>query len=197
MEMLRAFIAIELPDESKRQLADLQTMLKAYNQPGIRWVNPNGIHLTLKFLGNIREHDIGDITEAMTRVTVQISPFFLEITTMGAFPNLKRIQVIWVGLGGEIDKLNRLQSLIENSLTKLGFKAEQYPFKPHLTLARLGREVSLFERQRLGDFIADTAFDTSSKIIVKSVNLIKSELTRKGAFYSQINSVGLSQKTQI
>jgi len=197
MEMIRTFIAIELPDELKRQLSDLQRKLKTDNQPGIRWVNPDSIHLTLKFLGNIRENDIGGITEAMIRATAQISPFFLETTTMGAFPNLKRIQVIWVGLGGEIDKLKRLQNLIENSLTKLNFKAEHRPFKPHLTLARLSKEVSMVELQRLGNFIANTTFDSSSKIIVKSVNLIKSELTRKGALYSRISSVGLSQKTQI
>ncbi|UCE97936.1 MAG: RNA 2',3'-cyclic phosphodiesterase [Dehalococcoidia bacterium] len=191
MKTIRTFIAIELPDELKQQLTELQRKLMTDNQPGIKWVNPNGIHLTLKFLGNIRENYIGGITEAMTEATAQISPFFLETTKIGAFPNLKWIQVIWVGLGGEIDKLIRLQHLIEISLKKLGFKTEQRPFKPHLTLARIGREVSLVERQQLGELIAATTFDHYSRIIVNNINLVKSKLTRKGALYSRISSANL------
>ncbi|UCG55362.1 MAG: RNA 2',3'-cyclic phosphodiesterase [Dehalococcoidia bacterium] len=197
MEMIRTFIAIEIPGELKRQLAHLQGKLKTDNQPGIKWVNPDGIHLTLKFLGNIRENDISGITEVMIEATAQIPTFFLEPTTLGAFPDLKRIQVIWIGLGGEIDKLKHLQHVIENSLTKLGFKGDQRPFKPHLTLARLGKEVSLVERQRLGELITSNTLEMSGKIIVKSVNLIKSKLTRKGALYSRISSVGLLTETQI
>jgi 2'-5' RNA ligase len=151
----------------------------------------------LKFLGDIPKKDIGGITEAMIKAAAEIPPFFLETTTMGAFPNLKRIQIIWIGLGGEIDKLKRLQHLIENGLTKLGFGAEQRPFKPHLTLARLGKEVSLVECQRLSKLITDIEFETSGEIIVKSVNLIKSKLTRKGALYSRISSVRLLKETQI
>jgi 2'-5' RNA ligase len=190
METIRAFIAIELPAELRQELARLQAELKADNRLRIKWVNPDGIHLTLKFLGNIPVSDTDRITQAMTDAARRITPFYLKTETLGAFPNLKRVQVVWVGLGGETDKLKQLQQLIETNLTQLGFAAEQRQFKPHLTLARLGRYVSPAERQRLGE-LASTRFDMSEQMKVGSINLIRSQLTREGAVYSRISSAEL------
>jgi len=191
METIRAFIAIELPAELRQELTRLQAELKADNRLRIKWVNPNGIHLTLKFLGNIPVSDTDRITQAMTDAARRIMPFYLKTETLGAFPNLKRAQVVWVGLGGETDKLKQLQQLIETNLTQLGFAAEQRQFKPHLTLARLGREVSPAERQHLGEFIASTRFEMGERMKVDSINLIRSQLTREGAVYSRISSAEL------
>lgn len=191
METIRAFIAIELPAELRQELTRLQAELKVDNRLRIKWVNPNGIHLTLKFLGNIPISDTDRITQAMTDTARLITPFYLKTETLGAFPNLKRAQVVWVGLGGETDKLKQLQQLIETNLTQLGFTAEQRQFKPHLTLARLGSEVSPAERQRLGEFIASTRFDMGERMKVDSINLIRSQLTREGAVYSRISSAEL------
>ena len=124
METIRAFIAIELPAELRQQLARLQARLKADSQPIIRWVNPDSIHLTLKFLGNIPISDIDLITQAMANVAKGITPFYLETKALGAFPDLKRVQVVWLGLGGEVDKLKKLQQLVENNLVQLGFDTE-------------------------------------------------------------------------
>jgi len=194
METIRAFIAIELPAELRQQLSQLQAKLKTDNQPRIRWVNPEGIHLTLKFLGNIQISDVDSITAAMTDASKQITPFYLQSETLGAFPNLKRVQVVWVGLGGEVDKLKQLQQLIEDNLAELGFATEQRQFKPHLTLARLGKEVSPAERQCLGELIAGTSFETGDRIKVDSINLIRSQLTRGGAIYSRISSAVLLEE---
>lgn len=191
METIRVFIAIELPAELRQELARLQTMLKTANLPQIKWVKPNGIHLTLKFLGNIPVSDTDRITQAMTDAATQISPFYLETEALGAFPNLKRVQVVWVGLGGETDKLKQLQQLIEINLTRLGFAAEQRPFKPHLTLARLGKDTSPEEQRQLGELIASIDSRTGKKIKVDRINLIKSQLTREGAIYSIISSARL------
>lgn len=191
METIRAFIAIELPAELRQELTRLQAELKVDNRLRIKWVNPNGIHLTLKFLGNIPISDTDRITQAMTDTARLITPFYLKTETLGAFPNLKRAQVVWVGLGGETDKLKQLQQLIETNLTQLGFTAEQRQFKPHLTLARLGSEVSPAERQHLGEFIASTRFDMGERMKVDSINLIRSQLTREGAVYSRISSAEL------
>lgn len=191
METIRAFIAIELPSELRQQLSRLQAKLKSDNQPRIKWVKSDGIHLTLKFLGNIPISDIDRITQAMADVAMRITPFYLETETLGAFPNLKRVQVVWVGLGGEVDKLKQLQQLIEDKLAQLGFAAEQRQFKAHLTLARLGKEVQPAERLRLGELITGTSLETGDRIKVDSINLIRSQLTRKGAIYSRISSAGL------
>ena len=191
MEKIRSFIAIGLPSRLKLELAQLQARLKVDNQPRIKWVNTNGMHLTLKFLGNIGPTMIDPITEAMADATQKIPPFTLDVQQLGVFPSLKRVHVVWVGLGGEVDKMKQLHQLLEANLSRLGFTPEQRPFKPHLTIARLGNEASPDERQRFGEFITDTTSEISQSIKVDSINLIKSQLTREGAIYSRISSTNL------
>jgi 2'-5' RNA ligase len=191
MEQIRSFIAIELPDELKLELTRLETRLKSAKQPWVKWVNPAGIHLTLKFLGNIAADMTGEITRVMEEAVQGIPPFHLEVRELGVFPNLKRVQVAWVGISGEVDKLSQLQKQIETSLTPLGFAPESRPFTPHLTLARLRDQALPDERQRFGQLIASTKFEVSYTIEVDAISLMRSQLTREGAIYSQISSVKL------
>ena len=191
MEQVRSFIAIELPDELKVGLAELEAQLKQGKPPSVKWVDPSSIHLTLKFLGNIAVDRISAITRAMEEATRELSPFQLKVTGLGVFPNLKRVQVIWVGIGGEVDKLGQLQQRIESSLASLGFTAETRRFTPHLTLARLRDRASPDERHRFGQLIASTKFEAVYTIKVDALNLMRSQLTREGAIYSRLSSVGL------
>ncbi len=190
MEQIRAFIAIELPDEVKLALGRLEARLKAGKQSGVKWVDPNSIHLTLQFLGDIPADSIGEITAAIEEASRAVSPFHLEVKDLGVFPNLKRVQVVWVGISGEIDKLGQLQKGIESNLEQLGFAPETRPFTPHLTLGRVQRQVSSEEQQRLGQLIAGTRFEAGA-IEVTAINLMRSELTRAGAIHSLINLVKL------
>jgi len=189
MEQIRSFIAIELPDDLKEGLAQLQANLKEGIEPPVKWVNPYGIHLTLKFLGNVAVINIDKITRAMEKAAQGISPFELKTKELGVFPNLKRVQVIWVGIGGEMDRLNQFQKRIELNLAPLGFSRESRPFVPHLTLCRVRDWISPDERQIFGQRITDTKFEAVYTIKVDSISLIKSQLTREGAIYSQISSV--------
>jgi len=191
MEQVRSFIAIELPDELKVGLAQLEAQLKLGKPSSVKWVDPSGIHLTLKFLGNIAVGRISAITKAMEEATRELSPFQLKVTGLGVFPNLKRVQVAWVGIGGEVDKLGQLQQRIESNLVPLGFAAESRRFTPHLTLARLRDQASADERQRFGQLISSTKFEAVYTIKVDSLNLMRSQLTREGAIYSRLSSVGL------
>jgi len=193
IEKIRSFIAIELPAEVKQYLAELQKKLKAEKQLRIKWVRPEGIHLTLKFLGDIDMSMVKPVTQAMADAAAAITPFKLGIQQPGAFPNLQRAQVVWVGLGGEVDKLKQLHKKLDTNLAKLGFKTEQRPFKPHLTLARLGAEASAEQRQQLGELIAATRLEAGKAINVSDISLIKSQLTRDGAIYSRLGSVELSK----
>ena len=194
MEQVRSFIAIELPDEVKAGLSQLQAQLKLGKPSSVKWVDPYSIHLTIKFLGNIAEDRIPAITRAIEEATKGLSSFQLKVTGLGVFPNLKRVQVAWVGIGGEVDKLAQLQQRIESSLTPLGFTAETRPFTPHLTLARLRDQASADERQRMGQLIASTSFKAAYFIKVASINLMRSQLTREGAIYSRLSSVGLRKE---
>lgn len=193
MEKVRSFIAIELPARLKLELTQLQARLKAGTTPGIKWVNPDGMHLTLKFLGNVPVAKIDEVTQAMTEAAREVTPFYLAVEQLGAFPSLKRVQVVWVGLGGEVAKLGRLNKLLETSLARLGFAPESRPFKPHLTLARLGNRVLPEERQSLGQLIASTRLEISCSIKVDAISLMRSQLTREGAIYSRISSAELKK----
>ena len=195
MEQVRSFIAIELPDELKRGLTQLQARLKLDKQPGVKWVEPYSIHLTLKFLGSVPIDRIGDITGAIEEAAQGIPPFHLEVGNLGVFPNLRRVQVAWVGISGQLDKLGQLQQGIESNLARLGFAPESRPFTPHLTLARLRQQVSQEERQRFGQLIVGTKFEVVYAIEVDAISLMRSQLTREGAIYSRISSVGLGKSS--
>ena len=191
MEQVRCFIAIELPEEVKAGLVQLQAQLKSGDQPGVKWVDPYGIHLTLKFLGSVAADRIDPITAAMEEAVQGISPFRLKVEGLGVFPNLRRAQVVWVGVSGEVDKLAHLQQRIESNLAGLGFAPERRRFTPHLTLARLRDRASLDERQRFGQLIAGTKFEPAYSFQVDAISLMRSQLTREGAIYSRISSVEL------
>ena len=193
MEQVRSFIAIELPDGLKLELSQLEARLKLGEQPWVKWVDPYGIHLTLKFLGNVIANRLGDITGAMGAAAQGIPPFRLEVKELGVFPNLRRAQVAWVGISGEVDKLGQLQQRLESNLAPLGFAPESRPFTPHLTLARLRNQASPDERQRFGQLIGSTKFESAHAIEVDAINLMRSQLTREGAIYSRISSVGLGK----
>jgi len=195
MEQIRSFIAVELPEELKSVLARLQAQLKTERHPAAKWVNPYSVHLTLKFLGNIAVAKTDEITRAIEAATKGTPHFHLEVKTLGVFPNLKRVQVVWVGINGEIERLSQLQRHIESNLVPLGFAAESRPFTPHLTLARLNQRASPAERQSFGQLIASTDFTTTYGFKVDSINLMRSQLTREGAIHSRISSIPLKEPT--
>ncbi len=193
MEQVRCFIAVELPDELKKGLTQLQSQLKSGEQPWVKWVDPYSTHLTLKFLGNVAVDRIGEITGAIGEAAQGMSPLYLEVKELGVFPNLRRVQVAWVGVRGEVDKLGQLQQRIESNLARLGFAPESRPFTPHLTLARLRDQALPAERQRFGELIVSTRFETAYTIEVDAISLMRSQLTREGAIYSRISSIGLKK----
>ncbi len=174
-------------------LTQLQSQLKSRTQCSAKWIDPAGIHLTLKFLGNVASHRIAEISQAIEAATGGIPPFQLEVKGLGVFPSLKRVQIVWVGLDGEIDQLRQLQQRIDSALVILGFPREERPFTPHLTLARLHERATAEERQSLGQLVASTKFETTCQFYVESVHLMRSQLTRDGAIHSQIWSVKLTR----
>lgn len=193
MEQVRSFVAIELPEELKEELLELNGRLKSGGHTGVRWIDPRGIHLTLKFLGDVAVNRLNDITAALVEATRGIPPFQLEVGGLGVFPNPRRVRVAWVGISGEIDKLQQLQQRVESSLREMSFPAESRKFTPHLTLARVRDQVSPDERQSFGHLIESTDFKASHNIMVDTVFLMRSQLTRQGAIYSRLSSVGLGK----
>lgn len=193
MEQIRSFIAIELPDDIKQALAELQASLRTEQHLSVKWVDPGSIHLTLKFLGSIAANRTGDIIGTMEEAARDTAPFSLEVKGLGVFPNFKRVRVVWVGMGGDIATLKQLQQRIESGLVPLGFARESRPFAPHLTLARVREKVSPGEQQNFGQIIAGASFETAYHFTVDRINLMRSQLTTAGAIYSHIGAVNLKK----
>jgi 2'-5' RNA ligase len=190
---IRSFIAIELPEEVREGLARLRSELERDEHRFVKWVDPGGIHLTLKFLGNIPFKQVTEITKAIEEAAQGISPFHLEISGIGAFPNLKQVRVLWVGISGEVDKLSMLQQNMDSALAALGFAKEERSFVPHLTLARIRQGASPSERRSFGDLVGSTIFEDKYHIKVNAISLMKSQLTPAGAIYTRLSVVGLGR----
>jgi RNA 2',3'-cyclic 3'-phosphodiesterase len=191
VEPIRSFIAIELPVDVTKALTRHQDRLKAGDERQVKWVEPQNIHLTIQFLGNIVPDAVAGIINAMEQACALSRHFPLELAGMGAFPDMHRVQTIWVGLGGDMDKLDRLQKDIGANLTPLGFKPETRPFSPHLTLGRVRDFIRPEERARLGQMLAGNPFTAKFKIDVTAVNLMKSRLTPQGPVYTKLAEVKL------
>ena len=190
-EQIRSFVAIELPEEAKEGLVRLKKELERDEHKFVKWVDPRGIHLTLKFLGNIPSKQAAEITEAIEGAAQGISPFHLEIGGLGAFPSLRQARVFWVGIGGEVEKLSRLQQNIDSALAALRFAKEERPFVPHLTLARIRQGASPLERRSFGELVGSTVFEDKYHVTVESISLMRSQLTPAGAIYTRLSLVRL------
>ena len=177
---IRSFIAVELPDAVRGQLESFTMELKKSDAP-VGWVRPEGVHLTLKFLGNISPELIEQIKPVLAGIGSRRGLIHLQPAGCGAFPTIKQPRVIWVGLRGECELLVELQKQVETAMIPFGFKPEDRPFKPHLTLGRVkGRQRLLALQQILlarREFTAE-AFDVTQLV------LYKSELRPDGARYT-------------
>jgi 2'-5' RNA ligase len=189
--MLRAFIAIKLSEELKCQIGEVQAELKrrAFGRDGLGWVRPEGIHLTLRFLGDIAEEQAETLGSLLRDVAAGMMPFVLEARGIGAFPNLRAPRVIWLGLHGTpeaMDSLQRMHARVEDGVVGLGFPREPRAFTAHLTLARV--------RDRQSGAALATVLEANQDRAVgaftaASVGLIKSELRPAGAVYTTLVEV--------
>ncbi len=196
MEQIRSFVAIELSEDVRQKLREIQEILKIPGSECVKWVEPENIHLTLKFLGNVPAVKIRSIIDALTAAAADCNPFTLEINNPGAFPNLSRVQTIWMGITGDINSLLSLQNKLENCLKPLGYAPEKRGFTPHLTLGRVRDEASSTFRQNLGKIISSINVESKTIIEVDTFSLMRSQLTRVGPVYSRLGLVTLKGSCQ-
>jgi 2'-5' RNA ligase len=184
---IRTFIALELPPAVISLLREVQQELKRLKLEA-RWVRPENIHLTLKFLGDIQSGDVDRIGVAMANAVSGSAPILLAVKGIGVFPGTKRPRIIWLGTGGDIQKLLALQRRLEKELATLGFPKEKRAFKAHLTLGRFKHAAKPeLIRQMINEFT-----DLSSEnFFLKQLILYKSDLKPSGAVYSQLKQAKL------
>jgi 2'-5' RNA ligase len=194
MEKIRTFIAIELDESIKDGLTKLQERLKGEAPRGsVRWVRLEGIHLTLKFLGDVPADQIGEIAKALQKSCQGFAPFSLSCGGLGCFPNLKRPRVLWVGIQEETGTLAQLQKAIEENVAPLGYPTEKRKFSPHLTLGRVQKRASSGDRRRLGELVEASEIGNLGQMEVRSVNLMRSDLRPSGAVYTRLAKVELEE----
>ena len=184
---IRTFIALELPPSVISLLEKVQEDLKSMRLRA-KWVRPENIHLTLKFLGNINPGDIDKIGGAMMDAVDDFAAINLVAGGVGVFPGIKRPRVIWVGLGGQIQLLFAMQRVLEDNLAGLGFKKEKRPFKGHLTLGRFRQTAN---PNTIRQIMREYANLYSEEFTARRIILFKSDLKPTGAVYSQLQQAVL------
>jgi 2'-5' RNA ligase len=186
--MIRSFVALDIPRKTQEALAALTLELRKTGA-AVSWVKADRVHLTLKFLGSVPPEQIETIQEALLSVAASSPPFRLQPAGCGAFPTIKQMRVVWVGLRGDEQALAALQKSVEAALAPLGFAPEDRPFRAHLTLGRVkGRQhLRSLQEALVGhqEFEAE-AFD------VKELVLYKSELMPQGALYTPLFRASLA-----
>ena len=191
MERIRSFIAIELPKEARHALEGVTRELRSRAGDGVRWVRPEGVHLTLKFLGDIDADSVPTISEALGRCAASAAPFDLFLEGVGAFPNPRRPRVVWVGLGGGMEPLATLQQSIERELEAIGFARERRAFTPHLTLGRVRDRISTTQSRALSEALGVVSVQPGVGLPVREVSLMKSDLRPSGAVYTRLHAAVL------
>jgi 2'-5' RNA ligase len=179
---LRTFIAVALPENVRARALAAAKQLAAV-APDVKWVEPQSLHWTLNFLGNVAERETGEICAAVAEAAIEHEPFDLQVLGAGAFPSPDRPRTLWLGVGQGRDEMIALQASIEKSLDSLGFRGEARRYTPHLTIGRPGRgepprELAL-ELAAMADFNGGT-------MLVDEVTIFSSELTRQGPVYDPL-----------
>lgn len=185
--MIRAFFAISLPLEFKEEIARLQDILKK-TRAEVKWVRPESVHLTLKFLGQVAEDIIDPLAEAASVKASQTQALTLTLNGTGVFPGPRRPRVAWLGLAGDVGRIIDLQRGLEESAEKFGFAREKRKFSPHLTLGRIRSSKGIKE------FITelDRLDPQPLEFMASEVVLFRSELKPTGAIYTPLKKIPLS-----
>lgn len=181
-ETVRTFIAIELNEETHSELSSLLSALKE-SDADVKWVAPEAIHLTLKFLGYVDDTKIKEVQKILSEVAKNSKPFTLSLKEVGAFPKLDYPRVIWVGVEEGKNEAEQIAKELEDRLEKIGIPKEDREFHPHLTL---GRVKSQKNKDKLKSIIETTKFEPKSKVNVDHLTLFKSQLTAKGPIYTPL-----------
>ena len=189
MDAIRAFIAIELPEQIRGQLDDVEKRIQAAaGEPArkaVRWVSTSSIHLTLKFLGEVSAANLQSMARSLQAQALHHSGFDFTVSGLGAFPNIRRPRVIWVGTDAP-PALNALQKAIDAETHSLGYPSEDRPFSAHLTLGRIAQNANPEEVRQVAHVLGEIKVGTLGTVHVDRVHLFHSDLRPTGAVYTSL-----------
>jgi len=188
---MRTFLAIELPSKIKESLANIQNQLKT-TDADVKWVEPQNIHLTLKFLGEVDDKKLSRISEIMDDIAGNSNSFYIQISSLGAFPKIDFPRVIWVGIEKGDKETKEIARALEEKIAKeAGIPKEDRPFSSHITIGRtrssLNRIKLIQELKKLAIGLEQNNLDFP----VAKITLFKSTLTPKGPLYEALKETNL------
>lgn len=197
-EKMRLFVALELPANWTQALGEMQDKMKRQlaeqlgeESPRLRWTRPDGIHLTLKFLGETPGLKSAAVDQALRESVEGIKSFSLTLGKVGSFGDRRGPRVLFVDTDGDLDPLQELARRVDFSLGQAGFPRERRSFQPHLTLTRLPEEVPASLRQRVAEIALAVRTPRPGPHHFREVSLMRSHLERGGARYERIRSYKL------
>lgn len=189
-ETMRTFIAIELSDEARSALLDLQNRLKSVLPPKtVRWTAPANIHLTLHFLGEIPVEQVEAIGQVVKSTALECPPFTLKLAGMGCFPNTRRPRIVWAGVSGQTKPLLEMHRAVGDRLKRMiAFEPDSRPYAPHLTIGRVKNGLPRRHLTQLGETLEQErlAVGELARLPVAGISLIQSELKSGGAVYTPL-----------
>lgn len=193
MSLFRAFIAIDIPPEIKQAISTQTASLRKESGRAARWVAPENIHLTLKFLGEASPANLELLAQAIQSECAQTAPFTVSVENLGCFPNPRRPRILWVGLVVP-PGLSRLQRQIEATAARLGYARDDKPFSPHLTIGRAREQAAPAEIQALRSLLERTTVVSLGTFTVEQVHLYKSDLKPEGPVYTRLATARLDEE---
>jgi len=192
MNLLRAFIAVEIPSELREAIGTARAPLQKGVGSIVRWVPVQNMHLTLKFLGDVSPANVEMISEMLRAEVDLFHCFEMRLSGLGSFPSLKRPRVIYIGIQAPAT-LEALQRGIESASRRLGYESEERGFSPHLTIGRVKQNVTATEQQTIRRALEETRIDLLGTARVDSVHLYKSDLKPTGSEYARLYSAPLKR----
>lgn len=179
---VRLFVACEVPDDVKEAIGETIEGLRKKSGPAVRWIKPEGVHVTLKFLGEVPVKKLPAIKLAIQEAVVGHSPFELEFSSIGTFGGREGLRIMWVGIAGDVLRLEALVRAVNAALAVVGFEPERRPFRPHLTLGRVRDEIGTRQRAEIEVAVGKTDVPGVSWRH-SQVSLMRSRLGPGGASY--------------
>ncbi len=182
LEHVRLFVACEVPDDIKETIGEVIEGLRQKSGSDVRWIRPEGVHVTLKFLGEVPTKKLPAVKLAIQEAVVGHSPFELEFSQIGTFGGREGLRIMWVGIAGDVLRLEALVRAVNAALAVVGFEPERRPFRPHLTLGRVRDEVPTRRRAEIEVAVGKSGVPQVSWRTAQ-VSLMRSRLTSSGATY--------------
>lgn len=190
---MRTFIAVDFPPDMLETIGEICTFFKQkIPNNALKWVETENLHLTIKFLGEINENKLEQVKHTLTHALIGLKAFTVHVSGLGVYPNWAAPRVVWLGITGGEPLIN-IHSILDKNLTSLDINSEGRPLSPHLTIARVRKNIDQATLKKISDTLAQFKVESLGSIIIDRVHLYKSVLSPAGPSYTRLHSVPLNQ----